>query len=268
MSESSANPEIRPGPAALTVRARLLYGELCVQHAAGAAGRRYEFDELREIMDAEGRYPKWHTLRRDLLTPALDAINAAGLVHVMMRPEKSPGIRSVTAVRLAWRWRSSAPPRPESDPGVSSAPRSPRRDVLIPPPDVDPLVACLMSRLPQPGDESPRDERLLWLEALEAALNLVFQPPQEPSRQRPPPPPPVAPPDVDPLVACLMSRMPQPGDNWPLDDRKRWLVTLDSALDLVCAPQLAPGRLLTHQTTPDEPGELADRSAADDFLGP
>lgn len=41
------------------------------------------------------------------------------------------------------------------------------------------------------------------------------------------------PPDIDPIIAGLINRLPKTGSNWPMAERQKWLQVLQSSFDLV-----------------------------------
>jgi hypothetical protein len=43
------------------------------------------------------------------------------------------------------------------------------------PPDIDPIILCLLERLPKPGDVWPEAERKLWLELLNGSFKLIYK---------------------------------------------------------------------------------------------
>ena len=64
----------------------------------------YNLDELRYLIDAVDKYPRWADLRRFALLPALQEINDYGTVQVTMTPKKEG--RSIVGVRFDWQWKN------------------------------------------------------------------------------------------------------------------------------------------------------------------
>jgi hypothetical protein len=54
------------------------------------------------------------------------------------------------------------------------------------PPDVDPIIAGLLKRLPKSGDVWPEGERKLWLQLLEGSFKLIYKdaPDESPIRRQ------------------------------------------------------------------------------------
>lgn len=57
------------------------------------------------------------------------------------------------------------------------------------PPDVDPIIAGLLKRLPESGAEWPESERKLWLQLLEGSFKLIYRDKIAAMPSVPPPPP-------------------------------------------------------------------------------
>jgi hypothetical protein len=43
------------------------------------------------------------------------------------------------------------------------------------PPEIDPIIRGLLSRLPKSGDVWPEDQRKLWLQLLEGSFRLIYR---------------------------------------------------------------------------------------------
>ena len=83
---------------------RRLYASLADKKRLGSARWTYGLDELRAALGVAGKYRSWKDLRRSVLEPAIDEINAFGTVQVQTEALKTG--RWVTAVTLSWRWKT------------------------------------------------------------------------------------------------------------------------------------------------------------------
>ena len=64
----------------------------------------FTLEEVRQIVNAEDRYPRWANLHRHVLRPAVEAINDYGTVTVTMIPKKTG--KAVTDVQFGWEWKT------------------------------------------------------------------------------------------------------------------------------------------------------------------
>lgn len=83
--------------------ARRLYAALADKKHMGQKHWEYSVDELRGVMEAQGKYERWVDFSRYVLTPAVDEINDFGTVEIKATPKKSG--RSISSVRFDWRWK-------------------------------------------------------------------------------------------------------------------------------------------------------------------
>lgn len=85
--------------------ARRLYAALAdKKRQSKRTWHEYSLDELRYLIDAVDKYPRWADLSRFALLPALQEINDYGTVQVTMKPQKEG--RSIVGVRFDWDWKN------------------------------------------------------------------------------------------------------------------------------------------------------------------
>lgn len=85
--------------------ARRLYAALAdKKRQSKRTWHEYNLDELRYLIDAVDKYPRWADLRRFALLPALQEINDYGTVQVTMKAQKEG--RSIVGVRFDWDWKN------------------------------------------------------------------------------------------------------------------------------------------------------------------
>lgn len=113
--------------------ARRLYAALADKKRMGQTWWEYSIDELRAVLDAREKYPRWVDLSRHVLTPALDEINDFGTVEVTATPKKTG--RSISSVRFDWRWKDirAAEVTDEQNERHQSARHKPKGDGSAPP---------------------------------------------------------------------------------------------------------------------------------------
>lgn len=63
----------------------------------------WSLDELRGVLVATDKYPRWVDFNRYVLKPALEQVNDFGTVNVKATPKKKG--RSIIGVRFDWKWK-------------------------------------------------------------------------------------------------------------------------------------------------------------------
>jgi hypothetical protein len=89
----------------LKSHARRLYAALAdKKRQSKKTWHEYTMQELRIVINAEDKYPRWADFRRYVLLPAVQEINDFGTVNLDFNPIKSG--RSFIGVRFDWRWKN------------------------------------------------------------------------------------------------------------------------------------------------------------------
>lgn len=83
--------------------ARRLYAALADKKHMGQSWWEYSLDDLRAVLDATSKYPRWVDFSRYVLIPAVEEINDFGTVKLKTTPKKKG--RSIGSVRFDWKWR-------------------------------------------------------------------------------------------------------------------------------------------------------------------
>ena len=84
--------------------ARRLYAALSDKKRMGNPYWSYTLDDLRQIFDCAGKYPKWAKFNNHVLAPAIAEINDYGTVDLKAAPIKEG--RGIVGVRFDWTWKS------------------------------------------------------------------------------------------------------------------------------------------------------------------